>query len=149
MENMNKAEAMLNQYKPLLKKWEFKFYKHIGLPTSEKALKAFAKVYTSSEKHFDAPCAFALCGAVYGHSNSRFPDGEVIVTSDVKTIDLVEWAPAKEEWFTGKYSLEDVAAFTENKLFCATTESGSKYYFLDKDPNAYMFAYMAHAIHCA
>ena len=143
--NRNKIESVLNEFQPLIKNWEFRFPN--GNPIEAKQiLTEFLKVYDKGEKHLDAPGAFVISGDVYGHPKAT--DGTDIKTSRITSVDLVEWGPDQKNWFSGTYDPDELAVLLEHKIFCATTESGSKYYLISDQLSAKMFLCLGKICHC-
>ena len=135
---------------PMLAQWEFLFPKKQNLEIMNKILVKFGnELYVGHEKMVDISAIgeISLRGKVYG--DSRFEKGDDIITSPVKTIERVDWKPDNKTWLNGSYSLDEVATFTDKEVFCATTESGSKYYFVNDDPSGNMFLYLGMVIHGA
>lgn len=143
---MEKELRKMEDFKPIIKNWEFKFPKE-KLKEAKDILVAFSKVYTAKEKHFDAPSEFVISGSVYGREGT--PDDTDIQTSFVKSIDLVDWKPDQSEWFSGKYTPDELAEFAEHEIFCVTTVSGSKYYLISDELSGYMFLYLGRLYHSA
>ncbi len=144
MENTFTKTTLRERFQPMLEKWEFNWPKEQSLEIMKQMLIDFnKKLYLGKENLLEVSAIgeMSIRGMVYGHK--KFKDGEDIFTSNVVKIERVDWKPDSSTWFSGKYPLEEVAAFAEKEIFCATTESGSKYYFIGDNPSSNMFLYLA------
>ncbi len=134
--NSTKVEEMISAFRPMLKGWEIKFLDN-DIKEAEKILITFSELLKGKEEHFDTDGNFVMVGHVYGRVG--FKDGVSIHTSDVMSIDTVDWTPDKKDWFSGEYTPEELECFLHMRIFCATTASGSKYYFVSEELSPKMF----------
>ena len=110
-------------YSPMIKEWELYFEKVNGYDNRTAVAKAFAKFLgdpTADKLKIPGKCM--LGGRVFGRKG--FNDGDEIFTSDVELMERIEH---------GNHN------GIPHDLMCATTVSGSKYYFYSDWHNAYMF----------
>ncbi len=141
--NRFSKESLRKTYSPMIENWEFVWPKEQDMEVAKNVLTMFVKeLYVGNGSHMDASGLgkVAIKGKVYG--SERAHDGADITTSFVVSIDRVDWKPKREEWMSGKYGLEEIAAFTEEDIYCATTHSGHKYYFRKLSVSANMFVYL-------
>ena len=116
-------EVDTTTYKPIIKEWELYFEKVNGYDNRTAVAKAFAKFLgdpTADKLKIPGKCM--LGGRVFGRKG--FNDGDEIFTSDVELMERIEH---------GNHN------GIPHDLMCATTVSGSKYYFYSDGHNAYMF----------
>lgn len=116
-------EVDTTTYKPIIKEWEIYFEEVNGWNNRDVVAKAFARFLEDfTARKLEIPGKCMLGGKVFGHK--RFNDGDEIFTSDVELMERIEH---------GNYN------GIPHDLMCATTVSGSKYYFYSDGHNAYMF----------
>lgn len=116
--------------KPLLVDWGILFKFSDGLENREDIMRCFLKLWN---RDCDQVCFIGKCyfsGSVYGRKG--FEDGAVIRTSPITTIERIE-----------KRDENGIP----NDLMCATTGSGSKYYFYSGNHDAYTFLMLGDLIH--
>lgn len=116
-------EVDTTTYKPIIKEWEIYFEEVNGYDNRTAVAKAFAKFLgdpTADKLKIPGKCM--LGGRVFGRKG--FNDGDEIFTSDVELMERIEH---------GNHN------GIPHDLMCATTVSGSKYYFYSDGHNAYMF----------
>ena len=100
---------------------------------------SFADFFDGTEKIYSAPHPFTIKGKVYGRTG--YNDGDKIYTSNIVSIERA-FKPSPKDYFSGKYSIDEIADFMENDIFIATTQSGSKYAFEKKALGANMYMYL-------
>ena len=101
------SEAM----RPTFMDWEILFNYRDGYDNREEIMENFQKLWNRELDKIPVEKAF-LSGRIYGRKG--FTDGDEIVTSFIQTIERIETAGKPDR---------------PNDLLCATTKSGSKYYF--------------------
>ena len=147
--NKNVEEKLVGGFMPKLKNWEFRFpvedTKEDVLKIVSSFVDEFESHHANNNKHYEAPASFVLSGKVYGRKG--FEDGAVINTSFIASIDKVDWKPDQKEWFSGKYSLEELGYFSDRDIYCATTTSGSKYYLDSSEMSPQMILMLGAYIH--
>lgn len=122
---------MNTEYKPMLKDWAICLYKDMSDEENEAIMEVVADSYQKTRMdsvQIPGPCV--LSGVVYGRDG--FNDGDVINTSNIESIERVE---------------RHNKASTPHDLMCATTKSGSKYYFYTDECNANMMLVLGDMIH--
>lgn len=118
-------------YNPMIKKWELYFNKANGYENRVIVIKAFANFLEDPKADkLEIPGKCMLGGNVFRREG--FNDGDEIFTSDIKSVERIEHGDNKG---------------VPHDLMCATTISGSKYYFYSDDYNAYMFLMLGDLIH--
>lgn len=118
-------------YNPMIKEWELYFEKANGYDNRTAVVKAFAKFWEDSAvDKLKIPGKCMLGGRVFGRKG--FNDGDEIFTSDVELMERIEH---------GNHN------GIPHDLMCATTVSGSKYYFYSDEHNAYMFLMLGDLFH--
>ena len=139
MGNRFSTENLRKKYSPMIENWEFVCGKGKD-EEAKKELTAYVKdLYAGEEDHLDisSPDAIALRGNVYGRKGAQ--DGEIVTTSYLVSIDRVDWKPTNAQLTNGEYSLEEIASCLHEEIFCATTHTGSKYYFRGSTIGSEMF----------
>ena len=125
---------------PVLKGWEFVFERDSADRESVRSvIGSFADFFDGTEKIYSAPHPFTIKGKVYGRTG--YNDGDKIYTSNIVSIERA-FKPSPKDYFSGKYSIDEIADFMENDIFIATTQSGSKYAFEKKALGANMYMYL-------
>ena len=118
-------------HNPMIKEWELYFDKANGYENRDAVVKAFAGFWEDSRADkLEIPGKCMLGGKVFGREG--FNDGDEIFTSDIKSVERIEHGDHNG---------------VPHDLMCATTISGSKYYFYSDDYNAYMFLMLGDLIH--
>ena len=107
---------------PTITEWGLYFQKGDGLDNRSIVMKAFANFCNGADDKLSIPGYCQLGGKVSGHT--KFQDGDEILSSYVQSIEKIP----------NSNTTEDAIGFT----MCATTQSGSKYYFCSTDHNKYM-----------
>lgn len=124
-------EVDTTTYKPIIKEWELYFEKVNGYDNRTAIAKAFAKFWEDpAADKLKIPGKCMLGGRVFGRKG--FNDGDEIFTSDVELMERIEH---------GNHN------GIPHDLMCATTVSGSKYYFYSDEHNAYMFLMLGDLFH--
>lgn len=118
-------------YSPIIKEWELYFRKTDGYDNRTTVAKAFTNFWEKSNTDkLEIPGKCILGGKVFGRKG--FNNGDEIFTSYIESIERIE---------CGNHN------GIPHNLMCATTISGSKYYFYSDDHNAYMFLMLGDMIH--
>ena len=118
-------------YNPRIEKWELYFEGENGYDNRFNIMKAFTEFWESPKLgKLEMPGKCMLGGQVFGRKG--FEDGAEIFTSDIQSVERLE-----HDRFSG----------APHDLMCATTVSGSKYYFYSDDHNAYMALMLGDIIH--
>ena len=118
----NVMEVKEMTYMPMLKDWEIYFDRANGYENRETVAGAFTEFWNSlNEDELQIPGACMLGGKVFGRAG--FNDGDEIFTSNIQSVKRVERGDKLG---------------VPHDLMCATTGSGSKYYFYSDGHNAYM-----------
>lgn len=116
---------------PMIREWEFYFLQEDGYENRFIVAKAFLKFWDdNSIEKLDVPGRCMLGGKIFGREG--FNDGDEIFTSIIETIERIKCSDCSD---------------TQHDLMCATTISGSKYYFYSNDYNTYMFMMFGDLIH--
>ena len=128
---MRKTKEVTNMASPMIKEWGLYFYKADGDDNRTTVAKAFADFWKDSRVDaLEIPGKCMLGGKVFGCEG--FDDGDEIFTSYVKSVERIE---------RGNHN------GTPRDLMCATTMSGSKYYFYSDGYSSYMFLMLGDLIH--
>lgn len=124
---LREAKEVTNMtHNPMIKEWELYFKMADGYENRDAVVKAFADFLEDPRADkLEIPGKCMLGGKVFGREG--FNDGDEIFTSFIKFVERIERG--------------------EHDLMCATTISGSKYYFYSDDYNAYMFLMLGDLIH--
>ena len=110
-------------YEPVLKNWEIFFAKEDGVENRDNIAKAFARFLVASKDDvMKIPGMCFLGGTVFGRGCEY---GNDILTPHVSSVERVK---------RGSHEVHGHA----HDLICATTESGSKYYFYSDENNPWM-----------
>ena len=118
-------------YYPILKEWELYFDRDDGYENRTKVVEAFTNFWSKPWiKELGIPGKCVLGGKVF--QSESFKDGDEIFTSSVK--------------FVEKISFDNICG-VRHDLICATTASGSKYYFYSDDHSGLMFLMLGDMIH--
>lgn len=118
-------------HNPMIKEWELYFDKANGYENRTTVAKAFTNFWEEPKADkLEIPGKCMLGGKVFGRKG--FNDGEEIFTSNIQSVERIE---------RGNHN------GVPHDLMCATTISGSKYYFYSDDHNAYMFLMLGDLIH--
>lgn len=107
----------------MIRNWELFFWVGYGHENRSTVMEAFVDFMRNDAKTLTIPGRCMLGGLVYG--SEKFSDGGEIYTSNLCFIERLERGKLGEDGFS-------------NDLMCATTASGSKYYFYAGNHNAYM-----------
>lgn len=118
--------------KVMLKAWQLYFDKSDGgYANRHNVVSVFAPFWENSNAELMiTPEKFMIGGNVYGRAG--FNDGDEILTSHIDQIVRV------------KHSMKNGIP---HDLLCATTKSGSKYYFYSDEHNAYMALMLGDMLH--
>ena len=120
-------EATETMYNPMVKQWELYFDVANGYENRYDVMKAFASFWEDSKADkLEIPGKCRFGGEVFGHKG--YSDGVVIVTSSIQSVERIERG----------YHHNGLP----HDLMCATTTSGSKYYFYSSDCNVFMYSMM-------
>lgn len=118
-------------YNPMIKEWELYFEKVNGYDNRTAVAKAFEKFLGDPvADKLEIPGKCILGGKVFGLKG--FNDGTEIFTPDIKSMERIE------------RSNRDVPL---HDLICATTVSGSKYYFYLDEYSLCMFMMLEDLLH--
>lgn len=116
---------------PRMNKWSLYFKEAYGLENRDKVVREFVDFWQNSAMDkIEIPGKCTLGGRVYGREGFR--DGDPIFTSNIKCIERVERGSRHGQ---------------PHDFMCATTESGSKYYFYSDEYDAGMFMMIGDLIH--
>lgn len=116
---------------PIISGWELYFNEAHGYDNRSTVARAFTNFWQRNyAEKLEIPGKCMLGGKVYGHE--KFNDGEEIMTSNVESVERVERSKQNG---------------VSHDLMCATTKSGSKYYFYSDNYNVYMFQILGDLIH--
>lgn len=127
------GQEFADEFKPLMRKWEFGFPANVLNPriNAKHAIKTFADFLTERKNDkLEVVDSVILRGDVYGRKG--FDDGENIHTSNIVSFERIN-----------RGTLNGIP----RDVICATTESGSKYFFYSDDHSASMFLLLGAAIH--
>lgn len=117
--------------KQIIKNWSVCLFKNVDDEENERIMKSVIDFYKNGEEdsvQVPGPCL--ISGRVYGRKGA--PDGTRISTSKIVSIERIE-----RHNDTG----------TPHDLMCATTKSGSKYYFYTDECSGNMALVLGEMIH--
>lgn len=127
---IKKKEVRIMIYKPLIESWDL-LVRQKDMEECVRRLRVFAEFWQNlSKTKLDMPADIILRGKVYGREG--FVDGDEICTSWVKTVERIERGDRNG---------------VPHDLICATTHSGSKYYFYSDTHTADMGLLLGGLIH--
>ena len=126
--SMEKSDEL--EWTPRLCGWQLQFLIHYGFKNRDRVMNSFVKFLKSDDPEdnlYKVPGDCVLCGEVYGHP--EFPNESGIFTSPVLSIERLKL---------------DFALGKRHDLLCATTESGTHYYFYSDVCSAHMMLMLEH-----